>query len=376
MSFLKDIAKKLIGFLPVKNIIMFESAPDLSDNSKAVFDEMVARGINNKYKLVWIVKKAPDEAFLSIPNVSYVLSTDTKRIKLKRLMSKCFICCNDWLPTMRRGQTSFYLSHGTTIKNLKEYRNDLIRRIDYVLSAAEGVDFLCEREFGAEKAQIFSLGFPRNDVLTTADRDLSPLFPHCDFDKIIVWYPTYRQHSNGAVVSGGSSLPIIHDSEAAAALNEYAKSKRVLLVLKPHFAQDVSYVKDLGLSNIVFIDDSFFVKNAISSYEFVGSCDALITDYSSIYYDFTLCDKPIALIWEDYEEYKKVPGFADGVDELLCGGEKVYTLSELEDFVGNVAKGVDRLGDKRRLICLKVNHNGDGHSSERVVDFIIDKAEL
>lgn len=375
MSFVRKFAKKLIELIPVSNIIMFESAPDLSDNTKAVFDEMLKRGMNEKYKLVWITKNVPDRSVTDIKNVSYILSSDTKKIKLTKARAKCLICCNDWLTTMRKGQKSFYLSHGTTIKNLKTYRNELIERIDYVLSAAEGVEGLCEREFGARKEQIFSLGFPRNDILTTANRDLSDLF-ETEFDKIIVWYPTYRQHSNGVVVSGGSSLPIIHDAKSAEELNEAAKEKKVLLVLKPHFAQDISYIKDMGLSNIKFIDDSFFVKNNIPSYEFVGSCDALITDYSSIYYDYTLCDKPIALIWEDYEEYKKVPGFAEGVEEFLVGGEKIYTLSELCAFVSDVAEGRDNLCEARRAVCNKTNHMQDGNSSQRVVDFIIEKAGL
>lgn len=376
MSFVKTLAKKIINRLPTKKLIIFESTPDLSDNTKAVFDEMIKRGLNEKYKMLWLLKKEPSDSLPKIKNVSYIKMENSKKILLIKYMARCFICCNDWLESLRAGQTSFYLSHGTTIKSLSGYYNEFPDRMDYCLSAGEDVAFLCESEFGAPKEKIFSLGFPRNDILVTADRDLCPLFADCDFEKIIVWYPTYRQHQNGGVVSGGSSLPIIHDSDAAVALNEYAKEKKVLIVLKPHFAQDVSYVKDMGLSNIRFIDDSFFVKNGISSYEFVGSCDALITDYSSIYYDFTLCNKPIALIWEDYEEYKKVPGFAEGVDSLLEGGERIYTLPELCDFVGEVADGEDKLCDVRAEICKKVNFNADGNSSKRVVDFIIDKAKL
>lgn len=376
MSFVKSLAKKIINKLPTKKLIIFESAPDLSDNSKAVFDEMIKRGMNNKYKMLWLMNKEPSPDLPKIKNVSYVKMENTKKILLTKYSARCFVCCNDWLESLRRGQTSFYLSHGTTIKNLAGYYDVFPERMDYCLSAGEDVAFLCEQQFGAPKEKIFSLGFPRNDMLVDANADLHPAFPDCDFEKIIVWYPTYRQHKNGGVVSGGSSLPVIHDAKAAAELNEIAKREKVLVVLKPHFAQDVSYVKDMGLSNIKFIDDSFFTKNNISSYEFVGSCDALITDYSSIYYDYTLCNKPIALVWEDYEEYKKTPGFAEGVDALLEGGEKIYTLPELCSFIERVAKGEDKLCNVRAEICKKVNYNADNNSSKRVVDFIIEKAKL
>ena len=146
--------------------------------------------------------------------------------------------------------------------------------------------------------------------------------------------------------------------------------------MKPHFAQDISYITNLNLSNILFINDAFFTKNQISSYEFVGNCDALITDYSSIYYDFMLCDKPIALVWEDIEEYKQNPGFAIGVEKYLDGGEQVYSLDELNLFVKHVAEGKDVLKEQRNAICAMTNHSTDGKNSARVVDFIIEKAKL
>ncbi|MBE6713769.1 MAG: hypothetical protein E7575_00595 [Ruminococcaceae bacterium] len=371
---IKGAVRKALSLLPVKNAVMFESAPDLSDNTRAVFDEMLRRGMNEKYKLIWLIKGEAPADLASLKNVKFI-KYGSKRLPLVKRMTKCFICCNDWLSTLRQGQTSFYLSHGTTIKKLKGYYT-VPEEMDYCLAASVGVVELCEREFEVARRKIFALGFPRNDVLTNEDRDLKELFPDCDFEKAVVWYPTYRQHSNGNVVGKGNPLPIIHDSEKAKELNAYAAENRVLIVLKPHFAQDISYMKSEPLSNIRFIDDSFFAKNAITSYEFVGSCSALITDYSSIYYDYTLCDRPIALVWEDYEDYKENPGFADGVEEFLEGGEKVYDLSDFKEFIGRVSRGEDAMREKRNAVCSAVNYSKDGENSKRVVDFIIEKAGL
>ena len=227
-----------------------------------------------------------------------------------------------------------------------------------------------------KKEKIVPLGFPRNDILTNINIDLKKLFKNCDFNKVIVWYPTYRQNRNATVKLSGSTLPLIHDPESAVQLNEVAKNNKVLIVLKPHFAQDLSYVKKSELSNILFIDDKFFVDNNITSYEFVGSCDAMISDYSSIIFDYTLCDKPIGMVWEDIEEYKKSPGISNGVEKYLSCGEKIYTLEELENFVVNVANDVDTTKEERRNVCKQVNYSQDGKNSERVVDFIIEKANL
>ena len=151
---------------------------------------------------------------------------------------------------------------------------------------------------------------------------------------------------------------------------------KVLVVLKPHFAQDVSYIKDIGLSNIQFIDDKFFKENGISSYKFVGCSDALITDYSSIYFDYTICDKPVAAIWEDIEEYKKNPGLIDDYEYYMSGAEKVYCIDDLIGFIQRVGDNIDALGNERRKICDIANYSNSGGNSQRAVDFIMEKAKL
>lgn len=373
---LKKTIQKLIKYLPSGKYILFESVPDLSDSTKAVFDEMIHRELNKKYKFIWMVsdkrKKWPQYC-----NVKYI---DNRSAFSRRLLwwyryrAKCLISCNRFLKSLTVNQISFYITHGTVIKRLGDYT--LPANIDYAFVAAEHVREVMAYEMKGDVNKFIALGYPRNDVLLEKPVDIkTALNTNCK--KIIVWYPTFRQHINGKKKTDSShALPIIHNVEMAKQLNDSAKMNDVLIVLKPHFAQDLSEVKDLKMSNIRFIDDGFFVENKMSSYEFVGSCDALITDYSSIYYDFTLCDKPIAVIWEDFEEYQSNPGFAVDVDYYLKGAEKIYTLQEFEQFVTDVSEGKDRLKEARQEIRDLVNYAVDNKNAKRVVDFIIEKAEL
>ena len=147
----------------------------------------------------------------------------------------------------------------------------------------------------------------------------------------------------------------------------------MLIVLKPHFAQDVTYIKDMKLSNIRFIGDDFFEENNICSYEFITGCDALITDYSSVYFDYTLCDKPIAVIWEDIEEYKKNPGLINDYEHYLRGAEKLYNLTDLKEYISRVSHGIDLLKNERNDVMREVNISGDGKNAERVVNYIIEQ---
>lgn len=372
----KTINKLALRLMPVSatKYILFESIPDVSDNTKAVFDEMIRRGLHNKYKMVWRVNKE-NEPREKIKNVSYI---NWKKHPLKwRLYlagAKAMICCNGFLLPVKKKQTSFYLSHGTTYKSVKSYYN-IPHEIHYALAASEGVKHFLVDEFRYKEDQIFCLGYPRNDVLTQPTVDLKPYFK-TGYKKIIAWYPTFRQHSIGLKTASQNALPIIHDAKKAKELNEYAKEQGVLIVMKPHFAQDISYIKDLGLSNICFIDDHFFVEKGITSYQFIAACDGLVSDYSSIYFDFTLCDKPVAAIWEDIEDYKQNPGLIDNYEYYMKGAEKIYTLDDFKQFLSNVSNDVDVLKTERNEIKELANYACDGKNSARVVDFIIEKAGL
>ena len=375
-SLLKKILTNLIIFLPGKESIVFESIPNYSDSPIAVYDEFVRRGYDKKYQLVWWHHE--NHASCARPTNCICLDNSTFighfRLWYYKLRAKCLVSCNHFLETVKDDQVAVYITHGTVIKQTGA-GNVLPDGVDYAIVASNHVKEVMAWDLDADIAKFYGLGYPRNDALQKEDRDLHPLFP-VDYQKIVVWYPTFRQNKNGSKTASRNALPILHNAENARKLNDIASRNGVLLVVKPHFAQDISYIEDCNLSHIRFINDSFFEKHQISSYEFVGSCDALITDYSSIYYDFLLCDKPVAAIWEDIEEYRLNPGFAVDVDYYVKGAEKIYNLDDFETFIDHVASGQDILREERAEINALVNHSTDGKNAERVVDFIIEKAKL
>ena len=373
---LKKLILGLIHILPGKRYVVFESIPNFSDSPKALFDELVRRGYGKKYRFVWLLheKIVPQ----THPDCYSCIHTSSRKdrllLKWYSHRAKCLISCNRFLKKVADNQVSVYITHGTVIKQTGAGYN-LPEGIDYVIVASDHVREVMAWDLNADINKFYGLGYPRNDALQHADRDLHNLFP-VDYRKVVVWYPTFRQHKNGATTGSRNALPILHDADNARKLNEIASRNGVLLVVKPHFAQDISYIEDCNLSHIRFINDRFFEENRISSYEFVGSCDALITDYSSIYYDYLLCDKPIAAIWEDIEEYRVNPGFSVDVDYYVKGAEKIYNLDDFETFLVHVAKDMDVLRRERAEINALVNHSTDGKNAERVVDFIIEKAGL
>ncbi len=374
---MKQLIRKILSLIPTKKIIVFESVPDLSDNTKAVFDEMIRRGMNQRYKMVWLVSKKTD-ALPQYPNVSYFTKGFSKKSLAwwyYRLFAKVNICCNQVVSTFRRGQTSFYLTHGTAIKSVRSYYT-LPQSIDYVVVDGEGTREMMAYELNYDFQKTVALGFPRNDVLTQDTAQMvHALFPGHEDEKIAVWYPTFRQHKNGMTATT-KPLPFLHDEEQASKLNELASKAGVLLVLKPHFAQDISKIQAQNFSHIHFINDSFFTEHNLTSYEFIAGCDAMITDYSSVYHDYLICDKPIGLVWEDYEEYKNTVNFAVDMDHYMKAGEKIYTMDDFDVFLHNLSTGNDLLKNERAEISAWSNYSRDGKSAQRVTDFIIEKGNL
>lgn len=231
------------------------------------------------------------------------------------------------------------------------------------------------RELCFDINKIFSFGLPRNDAFSKDKRDLRTILGK-NFTKVIVWLPTFRQHKSGKKTGSAHALPVIHSIDSAKQINEWAKENNVLIVVKPHFAQDLRYLEKENLDNIIFIDENVFEVNNISLNEFLNSSDALITDYSGVYFDYLLSKKPIAVVWEDIDDYKINPGLAVDVDFYMKPTHKIYGVEDFKSFISTVANGDDCYAEEREVISSIVNYSDDGKNTERVVDFIVEKAGL
>ena len=353
-----------------QNVILFESVPPYSDNTWAVYQYIRSNDMLKHYKLEWILRPT-DELRQEIPSF---VRKDTRlgklQYKIKLLHTKAFVFCNAEQYKSRSDQVTIYLGHGSCLKSVRGVYS-MSQNLDYALVQAPAFVNVTRYEHSMSDDTILApLGYPRNDdFFGDAPLDRAALFS-VPFRKLIVWYPTFRQHKNGKVAVSDITLPLIHDAEAAARINACAKENGVLVVLKPHFAQDTSYIRKADLSNLVFIDDTFFPKHGIRPYQFLHMSDGLITDYSSVYYDYLLQDKPIALTWEDYEQYKEANGFAVDTDVFCAGGEKVYTAEELCGFIRRVANDEDVLRQQRIAVRDLTNAYADGNSAQRVAQWV------
>jgi len=374
---IKKILKWIISLLPIRNSILLESVPDLSDNTLSLYEYFLKIGLNKTYRIVWKVNSMQN---YDLPKNVICISSENAwnivRFYYYRFFSKVIISCNKSIGSIHKNQVSFYLNHGTPCKRTRDYFN-ISKNVNYCLVPSDYLKELYSYEFNVDVDKIFTTGFARNDEL------FHPLDLHniisTNFEKVVVWYPTFRQHKTQKKIVNTkikNALPLLTNDEDIYRLDNYLMNSSTILVIKPHFAQDMQYIKSIRTNNILFIDDEFFKKNNIKSYQFVGNCDALLTDYSSIYYDYTLCDKPIGLVWDDFEEYSSNPGLIHNYEYYFQGGEKIYSIDELILFIKRVHDNIDLLNKERNFIKRIVNVSCTPDCSKRTSDFIIDKSSI
>ena len=147
-------------------------------------------------------------------------------------------------------------------------------------------------------------------------------------------------------------------------------SPNTFLIIKLHPAEDTTYLNKLNLNNILFTKNELFEGNRKNIYQLAQLTDALITDYSSIYFDYTLLDKPIGMAVEDIEEYRNnFKLYFDDFEKSLPA-EYIYNFEDLKKFINNVCNGKDiKRNDRNRMRSVYFEHI-DGFASKRVIDIL------
>lgn len=371
----KKIVVSLFSLFPVKRRILLESVPCYADNTRAVFEEMLRRDWSRDYEFIWMYKKKEEVPDLQLPNVRFCKFVKNKPLSYLyayylMCTAKLLICCNNNLPRQRtKGQYSVYLAHGAALKDCRSH-SGLPDSVDEMVSFSSYLAPYDAANQHFDPSRVVILGYPRTDMLFEPPLDTAKLFPEASFSKLIYWLPTYRQSADGSVQTSDISMPILYNEEIARQVNDCAREQGVLVVVKPHFAQDISRIKAMRLSNLVFIDEAFLRVHGILNYDLLRSADAMLSDYSSVYYDYLLLDRPIGLCWDDYEEYIKREGIIVDQDLILAGGEKLYNAGDLCGFITRLSAGEDLLREQRAAVRNLIHHYQDGQSAKRVVDYL------
>jgi CDP-glycerol glycerophosphotransferase (TagB/SpsB family) len=385
MSLIKDLVGKILHLLPKnRRKILFESAPDLSDNARALYEFIRRQENGDTYRFVWCV--SDPEKYRGNPDFSGTKFTSFREKKyllnyLWHVATAGTVFYTHATPPMIdcEKQTVLCLWHGTPLK-LMDYKATGRQPFSKLLSASGWCsEALCECfHIGMEQTVI--CGYPRNDQLFESAGALEKLgISPGEYAQVLLWAPTFRQSRSLGIYETEQTqtgLPLLEDPQDVLAFNKVLREKNVCCILKLHPAQDMSGVGEVALSNIRMLTNADLDARDIQFYHLLGECDALLTDYSSVYFDYLLLDRPIGFTVDDIDQYREARGFVCDDPYSMMPGEKIRTVPQLENFIAHLAAGEDTYSGERERVCRQVNQYRDGRSAERIYrEFVLQGIE-
>lgn len=258
--------------------------------------------------------------------------------------------------------------------NLAKRLRWLIRRIQnerpdhYYLTTSDYVGDIFKRAFRTTKDKELNCGYPRNDVFYTNEylglnKKLSiknkEVFHALALNKqkgkrVLMYMPTFRNSED--------HLLNILDFQY---LNQYLEKNNALLLVKAHpmskIQEKLSKIKLSSIMNVNAKEDPYI---------FLTLSDVLVTDYSSIYFDFLLTNRPIIFFNYDLEAYISQSRELYYEYDLVTPGYKAKNMDELIEAISRTLKGEDPFKEHREVIKNKMFDFHDGNASKRLFEKI------
>jgi CDP-glycerol glycerophosphotransferase len=212
-------------------------------------------------------------------------------------------------------------------------------------------------------------GQPRNDVFFKDNVD--PYLVGVDADvfhkcikykkkgyKLVAYCPTHRKPTE--------KFLSFKDTLDVKRLNKFAEDNKIIFIFKYHTKTWKDHMYDLsGAKNILEY------KKTCDIYPLLGKCDAMITDYSSIFVDYLLLDKPVVFFPFDHSHYVNGERALQFNYEEVTPGKKCFNYNELEaELKKVVVDGKDAYKKSRKEILKKFFDTADGNSCDRILEYI------
>lgn len=359
-------------------ILIFCKGP-LCDNSEALFHFLIKEGYQNRYQITCVVDKPLRYEKYQQNNVKFI----TLKQSLWTIFTAKYNFFHGEMVAIKPAKNQVWVNywHGTPLKKIN-HMLDKLGDYDYdfftYLTAAEEkfVPIMAEA-FDCDIKKVLVCGHPRNDYLFSREWELGKLkVEQGRYQKIALWMPTYRKSKDGTIVDTkegfleNGALPIFHSQEKLKALNDFLKEQNILLVIKFHPAQNLENFKKKSFSHIIFLTHGQMIEEQIVLYRLVKDADCLITDYSSIFFDYLLLDRPIGFTLEDMTEYQDSRGFVFDNPLDYMPGQRIDGAEDFKQFLLDCVQGKDEYKNKRLEINNKVNRYQDGENCRRLLERI------
>ncbi|MHA6250851.1 bifunctional glycosyltransferase/CDP-glycerol:glycerophosphate glycerophosphotransferase [Oceanobacillus sp. CAU 1775] len=359
-----------------ENVVFFESflAKSYSDNPKHIYEYMLNNNMN--YKFVWSMREKKDD----MPG---------KPIQVERFSLKYFYylatakywVSNSRMPKYldkRPGNVYLQTWHGTPLKTLVFDINDIhsadpnykpnfyeqSRRWDYLNSPNQYSSDIFRSAFKYEK-EMLEFGYPRNDILYNKNNaeDIMKLKKNIRVPldkKIILYAPTWRDDE---FFSRGNYKFTLH-LDLKKMQKEFGDEYILLLRSHYHIANQIDVSKYKG-----FVYD-------LSKYDDIAELylisDMLITDYSSVFFDYAHLRRPILFYTYDLEKYRdQLRGMYLDMEEEVPG-PLLMTTDEVVETIKDVDNVIKEYEAKYETFYNKFCLWDDGQASKKTVERVFE----
>lgn len=354
------------------NMILFESfrGDYYSDSPKYIY-EYLYNNYNDNFRFIWVL----NDKNKKIPG-------SPKKIKRFSLSYYYYIARSKyWVINLRQprrlrkrnGQIILSTWHGTPLKKLgldideiysatpkiKEHYVSDASKWNYLISANEYSTEILRRAF-KYTGEVLEYGYPRNDILYTKNNELSlKIKKHLGIPldkKVILYAPTWRDDEYYEQGQYKFNLKLELDKLQKELGEEY-----IILVRTHYFIAD-----NLDLSRY----DKFAFN--VSYYDDIAELylisDILITDYSSVFFDFANLKRPILFYTYDLNKYSSVlRGFYINIEKEVPG-PLLFTTEEIIDNIKNINKISVDYKQQYDKFYNRFCYLDDGYSSKRICE--------
>jgi len=353
------------------NLLVFGSTNGqaFAGNPKVIFEYLYE---HSNYNCVWIT--ASENVFRELIRKNYhvILNKNLiKSIKILKAAKYIFISHGfgdifyiDFSPNSRL----IHLAHGISFKkgghdldtSLTSYiekaiNKRLVDHMNLLIDSSEETKFHKMTRFGLPSDRIAVTGYPRNDILIKHTKELDNYIKKKLGIKkdhgVLLYAPTFRDYKYAPPLT----------KSFLEKLEKYLLAENKYFLYKPHpFEKKVDMG---GYKNMKSIDPNVDILDLLII------SDLLITDYSSVFYDYLLTMRPIIFFAEDLDRYTEVRDFYYDYESFVPG-PLVRTGDELIDLLKNFDQWDSKFKVKRKIMRDQFNKYHDGRSTERIVELL------
>lgn len=238
------------------------------------------------------------------------------------------------------------------------------KSISMFVAASEMVGARLQTAFGLRDGVIAPIGDPRDDALIASNSQdsraavLRALGVSDDGARLVLYAPTWRD---------GMSDPAVPNAEEWAAIEQWAQRHDVRLIVRAHPLGVGSYERK-GAQRVHLLG----TQQVGDVTPLLAAFDLVVTDYSSIAFDYSLLGKPIVWFAPDLEQYERDRGFYEPYESVTEGVFARTWPEALEHLTEALSKGGAAASAERSTrLASRLFAHSDGKSAQRVLDEVL-----